>query len=77
VLAGLGERSTWLTAPMRLFLLTGILGGYTTFSAFGYETFALGREGALLRAGLNVSAHLLIGLVAVVVGHRIGTTVAG
>lgn len=73
-IVGFGERSTWLTAPVRLFVLTGVLGGFTTFSAFGYETFALGREGELLRAGLNVAAHVVLGLLAVYVGHRLAST---
>ena len=38
LLAGLGERTGFLTADARLFLLTGLLGGYTTYSAFALES---------------------------------------
>lgn len=44
-LAGLGERYSFLTADLRLFLITGLLGGFTTFSAFGIEGVNLIRRG--------------------------------
>lgn len=52
----------------RLFLVTGVLGGFTTFSAFGYETWALlstERWGAALA---SVSANLALGVGAVALG---------
>src|SRR5262245_18352375 len=45
LLAGLGEARGALSAPARAFLLVGLLGGFTTFSAFGYETLQLLRGG--------------------------------
>ena len=45
VLSGLAERMEWFTPPVRLLLLTGLLGGFTTFSAFGWETVHLLRRG--------------------------------
>lgn len=71
VLAGAAEQSHFLTPATRLFLFTGLLGGFTTFSAFGYETYFLGREHAWPAAALNVGAHLLLALPAVWLGHRI------
>lgn len=53
----------------RLFLVTGILGGFTTFSSFGYETFALLRDGESWFALGNVAANVLLGLAAVIVGR--------
>jgi CrcB protein len=52
----------------RLFLFIGVLGGFTTFSAFGYETLALIQSGRLGSAILSASAHLVLGLAAVWVG---------
>jgi CrcB protein len=49
----------------RLFLIVGILGGFTTFSAFGNETMNLLRDGEALHAGINIAASLLLCLAAV------------
>ena len=54
---------------VRLFLFLGLLGGFTTYSAFGYETVALMRNKEHLLAFLNVSVHLLLGFGAVLVGY--------
>ena len=53
---------------LRLLLVVGFLGGLTTFSTFGLETFTLGREGQPWVALLNVAAHLLLGLGAIGAG---------
>ncbi|MEA2523601.1 MAG: fluoride exporter [Thermomicrobiales bacterium] len=52
----------------RLFVATGFLGGYTTFSTFGYEAVRLLQDGDVVRAVLYVVASLIVGMVAVVVG---------
>ena len=52
----------------RAFLVVGILGGFTTFSAFGNETMNLIREGEATLALMNVGAQLLLGLGAVWLG---------
>jgi len=57
---------------LRLLLFAGFLGGFTTFSAFGYETVALMRDAAHLRALANVGLHLLAGLGAVWIGYALG-----
>ena len=49
-----------------------LLGGFTTFSAFGYETLALVRTAELFRATVNVGLHLVLGLAAVWVGYTVG-----
>ena len=43
----------------RAFLVVGVLGGYTTFSAFGNETVNLMREGQRLVAGMNIGGQLV------------------
>lgn len=72
VLAGLFDARELLTPNLRLFLMLGVLGGYTTFSTFGYETHALIRNGDHLRAGLNAVGSLVLCLVAVWLGHLAG-----
>lgn len=56
----------------RLLLGTGVLGGFTTFSAFGLETVALLRTGATGLAALNVAANMGLGLAAAALGLRVG-----
>lgn len=53
---------------VRLFLETGVLGAFTTFSTFGYETVSLAREGYWSAALGNVALNVLVGLAAVVAG---------
>ena len=53
----------------RLFVLVGLLGGFTTFSAFGLETFQLARREAWGLAAAYVAASLLFGLGAVWAGR--------
>jgi CrcB protein len=52
----------------RVFITVGILGGYTTFSTWTYETMQLIQNGEYLRAGLNSGGSLVVGLVAVYLG---------
>ncbi|MFM8577233.1 MAG: fluoride efflux transporter CrcB [Planctomycetaceae bacterium] len=70
-LSGFATRSEFLTPALRLFLITGLLGGFTTFSAFGYETFLLGRDALGGIAFANIAAQLLLGLGAVWLGHTV------
>lgn len=60
----------------REFVFVGLLGGFTTFSAFGLETMTLLRTGNAIQAVLNVAIQLICGLgglyVALVVCDRIG-----
>ena len=52
----------------RLAILTGILGGYTTFSTFGWDTYALLREGRPGMAALNAAGSVVAGVLAVWAG---------
>ena len=53
----------------RLGVITGLLGGFTTFSAFGWETFALANNGRGAAAMANVLLSCFLGLAAVWVGY--------
>jgi CrcB protein len=55
---------------LRLALLVGFLGGFTTFSTFGYESFALLNEREWWLASLNLLGSNVLGLLAVFVGYR-------
>lgn len=57
-----------LPAEARLFLAVGILGGYTTFSSFSYETLQLLDGGDMMLVLLNTLGQLLTGLLAVYLG---------
>lgn len=71
LIAGIAERASLFTPATRLFLMTGFLGGYTTFSAFAYETVFLAREHAWASAIGNVLAQVALGLLAVLAGYRL------
>lgn len=69
----LGASVAWLASSAvapetREFFTIGLLGAFTTFSTFTYETVALVREGDLLRAGGYLAGSLGLGLVALVAG---------
>ena len=69
----LGLVIRWLqvsaVAPeVRPFLTIGVLGAFTTFSTFSYETVALLQEGQWLRAGLYMGGSVVLGLIAMVAG---------
>ncbi len=71
ILGGLSEERGLLTADTRTFLMIGVLGGFTTFSSFGFETLQLLRDGQLATAFGNVALQLTMGLVAAWTGFAI------
>ena len=60
------------SAEMRLFLVTGFLGGFTTFSAFSLDALALFERGATGTAVAYVAASVLVSLAAVAGGLALG-----
>ena len=70
-LAGLAERHALASPSLRVFLFTGVLGGFTTFSAFGLETLYLLRRGETGVAAAYVAGSVLLGLAAVWIGFRL------
>jgi len=65
---GLAEERQIFNPEARLFFLLGVLGGFTTFSSFAYETSALANDGQFIAASINVGLQILLGLVAVWTG---------
>ncbi len=64
LIAGLLERHNMLSIELRLFLFTGVLGGFTTFSAFGVETTALLKRHEVAIAASYVGLSVVCGLTA-------------
>lgn len=62
LLGGLIEKEHFLSSNVRLLLITGVLGGFTTFSAFGLETIYLFKRGDFLIATANVVFSVVVGL---------------
>jgi CrcB protein len=55
----------------RAFLFVGLLGGFTTFSSYGYETFELLRDGQWGAAGWSTALQVVLGISAVWAGHSL------
>ena len=70
-LSQLAEGRGVFTSDSRLFVFTGILGGFTTFSSFGNETMNLVRDSQMMNAFANVGSNLVIGLFAVWLGRTV------
>ena len=68
---------TAISLELRIFLTTGIMGGFTTYSSFNYETLALINQRAYGLAGLNVAATVVGCFVAGVLGLAAGRVLAG
>ncbi|MFL6515621.1 MAG: fluoride efflux transporter CrcB [Chthoniobacterales bacterium] len=71
LLAGLAEYHDLMSPSLRLLLFTGVLGGFTTFSALGYETVFLLRRGLFAVAIGYVVLSVLFGLLAVGGGMKL------
>jgi CrcB protein len=77
LISGIAEQSSTFSPHTRLLLITGVLGGFTTYSAFAYESYFLAREHAWALAAVNVTAHVLLGLAMVWLGHAAAVPLAG
>ncbi|HMJ24222.1 MAG TPA: fluoride efflux transporter CrcB [Pyrinomonadaceae bacterium] len=77
LLSQLAEARGVFTAESRTFVFIGILGGFTTFSAFGNETMNLWREGQNTLALANVTAQVFLGLGLVWIGRALAYQIWG
>ena len=71
VIAALADRHAAITPAMRAFVLAGLLGGFTTFSTYTFDTFALLRDGRIAYAVANAAGQVLLGLAALWVGYEV------
>ena len=72
-----GLTTNLMTPGLRLVLATGVLGGFTTYSTFNYETMEYLREGAFWLAGLNAAATVLLCLLAGALGLALARRLVG
>ena len=77
MIAGLAESRQFFAPEVRTFVLIGVLGGFTTFSTFGYETFALIRDTEYLRAITNIGLQVIGGLTLVWLGFLVAAVEVG
>ena len=66
---GLVELRQLFSPEARMFLLVGLLGGFTTFSTVGYESLNLARDGELLASLANIAIQVVAGVVLVWLGY--------
>lgn len=69
ILSHLVESQAGMTTEMRLLLMVGVLGAFTTYSTFGNETMNLLQEQRWFLALANIGTHIILGLAAVLLGR--------
>lgn len=72
LLYGLAESRDILGTDIRIFLFIGVLGGFTTYSTFGFESLALLQDGEFFKTSANILLHVIVGLAAVWIGDTLG-----
>jgi len=64
----MSEKYTGFHGEWKLFLITGICGGFTTFSTYSYDMLVLLKQGAMLQFVLYAAGSVILGLLATLVG---------
>ena len=70
-LSGLSENRQLFNPETRMLLFVGFLGGFTTFSTFGYEVFNFARDGQIISSLSNLVLHIIFGIGAVWLGYSL------
>ncbi|MBM4297986.1 MAG: fluoride efflux transporter CrcB, partial [Deltaproteobacteria bacterium] len=70
-LFGLTETRSVFGPDARVFIFIGILGGFTTFSSFAYETYSLARDAQFVFAAVNIILQMVLGLAGVWFGNAL------
>ena len=71
IMLALGEKPNVLSNDLKLFLATGICGGFTTFSTFSAENFLLIKSGDYLTAALYIFTSITVCIIATFIGFKI------
>ena len=74
--SGLNYSSGWMNAQTKLILTTGFCGGFTTFSTFMNENASLLKDGNYTWTALYIVGSLIVGFVAVVIGHQLAKVIS-
>ncbi|MFZ4724707.1 MAG: fluoride efflux transporter CrcB [Paludibacter sp.] len=69
IIVGISQKSEIISADVRLFLMVGICGGFTTFSSFSVENLMLIQNGQVFSALIYTFLSLFLGLAAVYLGY--------
>ncbi len=72
---GLVEHRQLFSPGARSFIFIGLLGSFTTFSTFGFESFNLTRDGQITATALNIMVHVVLGFVMVWLGNAVSRMV--
>ena len=73
----LSTATEWISPDLRVMLTTGVMGGFTTYSTFNYETTSSFREGAWMIGMANIGATVAACLVAGFAGLAVGRLLTG
>jgi CrcB protein len=71
LVVGAADQRVPLGAAPRAFLLVGVLGGFTTFSSYAFESFWLLRDGHLAAASVNIVGQVILGIAGLAIGFAI------
>lgn len=69
ILVGISAKSDLISTDLRLFLMVGFCGGFTTFSSFSSENLMLLQNGQVVTVLIYTSLSILLGFLAVYLGY--------